>query len=240
MVPPRPGEQQAPPSSRATAAANPHGGAGERHGLADEHSVLLDEVRYRNHAVLSALGEGRWPDREVEALVDYLRYEVLDQAVTEERLLFPLTGESLADAPLHRLVSDHVRLRDLTDQLADARRTRPEPALLVEILDTVVAFLDRHMREEEAALASATAAGVESLRQPFRCHLWFPMTEGSVLDLDTLPHEFAQRAVVERFLRLRSGEQIVVRPRRELDGLWSALASRVPGEIGWTYLEEGP
>src|SRR3954465_14275597 len=101
MVPPRPGEQQAPPSSRATAAAHPHGGAGERHGLADEHAVLLDEVRYRNHAVLSALGEGRWPDREVEALVDYLRYEVLDQAVTEERLLFPLTGESLADAPLH-------------------------------------------------------------------------------------------------------------------------------------------
>jgi len=197
-------------------------------------------VRYRNHAVLSALGEGRWPDQEVEALVDYLRYEVLDQAVTEERLLFPLTGESLADGPLHRLVSDHVRLRDLTDQLADVRRTRPEPAALVEILDTVVAFLDRHMREEEAALASATAAGVESLRQPFRCHLWFPMTEGSVLDLDVLPHEFAQRAAVERFLRLRPGERIVVRSRHELGGLWSALTCRLPGEIGWVYLEEGP
>src|SRR4051794_24154823 len=239
MVLPRAGEQQAP-TSRAAAVAVPHGGVGERHGLADEHAVLLDEVRYRNHAVLSALGEGRWPDREVEALVDYLRYEVLDQAVTEERLLFPLTGESLADAPLHRLVSDHVRLRDLTDVLAEARHTRPEPALLVEILDTVVAFLDRHMREEEAALASATAAGVESLRQPFRCHLWFPMTEGCVLDLDVLPHEFAHRAVVERFLRLRPGEQIVVRSRHELGGLWSALTGRLPGEIGWVYLEEGP
>ena len=239
MVATRAGEQQAPPSFRATAAAHPHGGTGERHGLADEHAVLLDEVHYRNQAVLSALGEGRRPDREVEALVDYLRYEVLDQAVNEERLLFPLTGGGLADARVHRLVTDHVRLRDLTDRLADAAGT-PQPAVLVEILDTVVAFLDRHLREEEAALASATAAGVESLRRPFRCHLWFPMTEGSVLDLDVLPREFAQRAAVERFLRLRPGERIVVRSRRELGGLWSALSSRLPGEIGWVYREEGP
>jgi uncharacterized protein (DUF2249 family) len=240
MVLPRASGRQALPSFRATAATHPHGGTGERHGLADEHAVLLDEVRYRNHAVLSALGEGRWPDREVEALVDYLRYEVLDQAVTEERLLFPLAPEGLANDSVHRLVTDHVRLRDLTDRLADAGRTRPEPAVLVEMLDTAVAFLDRHMREEEAALASATAAGVESLRQPFRCHLWFPMTEGGVLDLDALPHEFAQRAAVERFLRLRPGEQIVVRSRRELGGLWSALTCRLPDEIGWVYLEEGP
>src|SRR3954462_5572349 len=156
MVPPRASEQQAPPSSRATAAGHPHGGTGERHGLADEHGVLLDEVRYRNHAVLSALGEGRWPDREVGALVDYLRYEVLDQAVTEERLLFPLTGDGLADPRLHRLLSRHRPPRrpaaapPPTPATTPPRRTRPEPAVLVEILDTVVAFLDRHMREEEA------------------------------------------------------------------------------------------
>jgi uncharacterized protein (DUF2249 family)/hemerythrin-like domain-containing protein len=240
MVPPRAGERQAPASSRATAVAAPHGGTGERHSLADEHAVLFDEVRYRNHAVLSALGEGRWPDQELEALVDYLRYEVLDQAVTEERLLFPLTGDGLVDGRVHRLVTDHVRLRDLTDRLADARRTRPDPAVLVDTLDTVVRFLDRHMREEEGALATVTAAGVESLRQPFRCHLWFPVTEGHVLDLDALPHEFAHRAAVDRFLRLPPGEQIVVRSQHELDGLWNALTSRLPGEIGWVYLEEGP
>jgi uncharacterized protein (DUF2249 family)/hemerythrin-like domain-containing protein len=239
MVLPGAGEQQAPPSS-AAAAAGPHGGPDERHGLADEHAVLSDEVGNRNHAVLSALREGRWPDSELDALVDYLRYEVLDQAVTEERLLFPLTGDGLAEGPVHRLVTDHVRLRALTDQLADLRRTRPDPAVLVDLLDSVVAFLDRHMRDEEAALATATTAGVESLRQPFRCHLWFPMTEGHVLDLDTLPHEFAHRAAVERFLRLPPGEQIVVRSAHELDGLWNALAGRLPGEIGWVYLEEGP
>ena len=239
MVLPRAGEQQAP-TSRAAAVADPHGGAGERHGLADEHAVLLDEVRYRNHAALSALGEGRWPDRELEALVDYLRYEVLDQAVTEERLLFPLTGDGLAEGPVHRLVTDHVRLRALTDRLADVRRTRPDPAVLMDLLDTVITVIDRHMREEEAALATATTGGVESLRQPFRCHLWFPMTEGHVLDLDALPHEFAHRAAVERFLRLPPGEQIVVRSTHELDGLWQALAGRLPGEIGWVYVEEGP
>jgi uncharacterized protein (DUF2249 family) len=240
MVLPRAGEEQALASSRATAAARPHGSAGERHGLADEHAVLLDEVRSRDHAVRAALGEGRWPDREVEALVAYLRYEVLDQAVSTESLLFPLAGKGLADARIHRLVDDHVRLRDLTEQLTAAGRARPEPGALVGTLDTLVEFLDRHMREEEAALSAATVAGVESLRQPFRCHLWFPMTEGPVVDLDVLPHEFAHRAALERFLRLRPGEQLVLRSRHELGGLWSLLAARLPGEIGWVYLEEGP
>jgi uncharacterized protein (DUF2249 family) len=122
----------------------------------------------------------------------------------------------------------------------DVTRARQEPGALVESLDTLVEFLDRHMREEEAALSATTAAGVESLRQPFRCHLWFPATEGPVVDLDVLPHEFAQRAALERLLRLRPGEHLVVRSRREVGGLWSALTCRLPGEIGWVYLEEGP
>ena len=66
------------------------------------------------------------------------------------------------------------------------------------------------------------------------------MTEGCVLDLDVLPQEFAHRAVVERFLRPRPSEQIVVRSCYELGGLWSALIRRLPGEIGWVHLEEGP
>jgi uncharacterized protein (DUF2249 family) len=213
------------------------------HALADEHAVLLQEVRHRERAVRAALGAGRWPDREIEALVAYLRYEVLDQAANEERLLFPLTSEGLAGNRMHGLVEDHVQLRDLTDHLVaagtadDARR---DPRALVDLLDDVEELLDRHMRAEQALLSPTTTDGVESCRRPFRCHLWFPLTEGSELDLDVLPPEFAHRAALERFSRLRPGERLRVRSGRELQSLWDVLAWGRPGEFGWAYLQEGP
>jgi uncharacterized protein (DUF2249 family) len=213
------------------------------HPLADEHAVLLQEVRRRERAVRAALGAGGWPDREIEALVAYLRYEVLDQAANEERLLFPLTSEGLAGNRMHGLVEDHVQLRDLTDHLVaagtadDAHR---DPGALVDLLDDVEELLDRHMRAEQALLAPTTTDGVESYRQPFRCHLWFPLTEKSELDLDVLPPEFAHRAALERFSRLRPGERLRVRSGRDLESLWNVLAAGRPGEFGWAYLQEGP
>ena len=96
------------------------------------------------------------------------------------------------------------------------------------------------MRMEQAVLAIATSDGVESRRHPFRCHLWFPMTEGPEVDLDALPREFAHRAALERFSRLRAGERLLVTSELELESLWSVLACRRPGEFGWRYLEEGP
>jgi uncharacterized protein (DUF2249 family) len=213
------------------------------HRLADEHAVLLHEVRHRERAVRAALGAGGWPDREIEALVAYLRYEVLDQAANEERLLFPLTSEGRTGNRMRGLVDDHVQLRDLTDDLVaagtadDARR---DPRALVDLLDDVEELLDRHMRAEQALLSPTTTDGVESYRRPFRCHLWFPLTEGSELDLDVLPPEFAHRAALERFSRLRPGERLRVRSGRELESLWNVLACGRPGEFGWAYLQEGP
>jgi uncharacterized protein (DUF2249 family)/hemerythrin-like domain-containing protein len=213
------------------------------HSLADEHAVLLHEVQLRERAVRTALGTGRWPADEIDGLVAYLRYEVLDQAANEERLLFPRTPESFTDDRVHELVEDHVHLRDVTDQLAavgTADGKNDDPAALVELLDDLEEFLDRHMHTEQAVLATTTTDGVEQLGHPFRCHLWFPLTEGSELDLDVLPREFAHRAALERFSRLRPGEHLLVRSGCELDSLWNTLASGRPGEFGWTCLEEGP
>ena len=235
--------QQATPVPGEPHGALPHGRAGEEHGLADEHAVLLRELHARDEAIRIALGEGRWPDREIEALVGYLRYEVLDQATHEERLLFPLVGDGLPDSRLRGLADDHARLRyqvDLVAQAGIADDADRDTASLLETLDLLHNFLARHMGEEESLLSTSTAAGVESLRRPFRCHLWFPVTEGPLLDLDLLPHEFAHTAAIERFGRLRAGEQLLVRATSELDSLWNLLDRRLPGDFGWTYLEEGP
>ena len=243
MVSQRTVEQETPPPpARAGDVPHPDDHWMGHHPLADEHAVLLQEVRHRERAVRAALGAGGWPDREIEALVAYLRFEVLDQAANEERLLFPLTSEGLAGDRIHGLVDDHVQLRDLTDRLvaagtADADR---DPGALVDLLDDVEELLDRHMRAEQALLASTTTDGVEAYRRPFRCHLWFPLTEGSELDLDVLPPAFAHRAALERFSRLRPGERLRVRSGRELQSLWNVLACGRPGEFGWAYLQEGP
>jgi uncharacterized protein (DUF2249 family) len=244
MVPTRNAERQAPPPTPdldRQSSSDEHWIGG--HPLAEEHAVLLREVHARGRAVRAALSDGRWPDHEVTGLVDYLRYEVLDQAVTTERLLFPLVGAGFADSATRRLVDDHVRLRDLTCQLADVAAAKESPKAgddLEQLLGAIDDFLVRHMRAEEALLSPTTAAGVESLRQPFRCHLWFPLTEGPEVDLDALPREFARRAVMERFSRLRPGERLLVRSSRELDGLWNLLSGGRPGEYAWTYQEEGP
>jgi uncharacterized protein (DUF2249 family) len=244
MVPTQNAERQAPPPP-------PEPGEPSRpdehwtgeHPLAAEHAVLLDEVRARERTIRAVLSESRWPDHEVAALVDYLRYELLDQAVTTERLLFPLVRERLPDGVLRRLVDDHVHLRDLTDRLATvatATGDRSDRDHLAELLGALDDFLVGHMRAEEAALSTATTAGVESLRRPFRCHLWFPLTEGPEVDVDALPRDFARRAALERFSRLRQGERLVVTSSRDLDGLWNALSCGQPGDYGWAYLEEGP
>jgi uncharacterized protein (DUF2249 family) len=244
MVPLRNAERQAPPppTELDVQRAGDEHWVGE-HPLADEHAVLLHEVHSRERAARAALGAGQWPDHEVRGLVDYLRYEVLDQAVTAERLLFPLAEDGLANSRIHQLVDDHVQLRDLTGQLANlvaAGGPHPQPSDLVNLLDALDEFLERHMRTEQALLSATTSAGVESLRQPFRCHLWFPLTEGPEVDLDALPREFAHRAAHERFSRLRPGEKLLLRSTRELDGLWNVLSCSRPGEYGWAYLEEGP
>lgn len=212
-----------------------------RRSLAEEHAILAHEVRLRHRAVLARLDEGRWPDQELAGLVAYLRYEVLDQAVTEERLLFPLAPEGRTDSEVRDLAVDHVRIRDVTDQLAGlvaADDPRREPRTLTSLLDGLEELLVTHMRTEQSVLAAAT--GVEPVRRPYRCHLWFPITEGPEVDLDDLPREFGHAAVLERSSRLRPGESVTVRCGSDLRSLWIALSRGRPEEFGWAYLEEGP
>jgi uncharacterized protein (DUF2249 family) len=212
----------------------------ETPGLSREHAELLREVHDRALAVRDALPAQGWPTA-LGRLVTYLRYEVLDQAVHEERLLYPLGTEGRRSDPrLVELAWDHVRLRDLTDALAARAQTRDARGI-AEFLDALTTTLEEHLADEEDVLSGAGAAGVGAMRHPVRRHEWFPLTEGPVLDMDRLPLGFAVPAVVERLARMRVSERLEIRSRRPLEPLSLALARRgMSGDFGWSYLREGP
>jgi hemerythrin-like domain-containing protein len=212
--------------------------------LVDEHRALWHEVEVRRGEVLHALGDGEWPAPQIFRLVDYLRFELLDQAVNEERLLFPLTSEKPTDPRVAQLLEDHVDLRDATNALAglatmpaDAR----DPARVVTLLDNLNEVLDRHLQAEETVLSGTGEWGVSVARRPFRSHEWFALTEGAVLDADTLPREVATDLVIERLTRMRSGEQVEIRSSTRLRDLEDAFRRRgMTADYGWAVDEEQP
>jgi uncharacterized protein (DUF2249 family) len=211
--------------------------------LVDEHGVLWHEIEVRRGEVLHALGLGNWPVPELAQLVDYLRFELIDQAVNEERLIFPPAGKASAPG-VAQLLADHVDLRDATNALAgvgtlpdDAR----DPVLLITLLDDLYEVLDRHLKAEEALLSGAGGRGVTGGRRPFRPHQWYRLTEGPVVDADALPHEAATDLLLERLSRMRSGDRVEIRSSTRLHDLEGAFRRhRMTADYGWAVDEERP
>ena len=132
--------------------------------LADEHGLLLRQVAVRAEELLAVASVGGWPSRELEALLTYMRVEVLRQAHDEERLLFPACAPSPA---LERLGRDHTMLHLLTETLSTAASGRgPQvPAELAATTLELLAHLERHLSDEEAVLA-ASGGCEDSWRSP--------------------------------------------------------------------------
>lgn len=208
--------------------------------LREEHGLLLRQVAVRAEDVLRALAADRWPTGELRALLSYLHAEVLAQVADEERLLFPTHASSAAVDQLQR---DHTSLRLMTEFLtsAAADRGRTAPAELVATTRELVTRLERHLSVEEGILAAGTrteAAGTTS--RTGRRHEWFSLAEGETIDLDTLPATRVVDVVVDRLLRLRSGEQVELHAGNDPVAVWQRMDRLRSGDYGFAYLENGP
>ena len=205
--------------------------------LANEHALLRAEIDDRRRQVLDAVAAGRWPEVETGALVNFLRYEVLDQAVHEERALFPLMPQGFDDPQIRRLVAEHIALREATDSLDAAVRTRGrDGGSIAAALDELSRLLDVHLRGEEEVLAPLGGA-----RPPIAgSRTMFSLTEGPTLDLELLPADRAEDAALDRLLRMRPGDRVRIRSGASLERLWRLLRQHAAGEFGWIYLQEGP
>ena len=208
--------------------------------LADEHVLLLWQVTARADELLTAAAHGRWPGAELAALAGYAQAEVLRQASDEETLLFPAASAREVTG----LARDHARLRSAADLLARAAAgEQPMSAGQVAIAARdFVAQLERHLRAEEALLASGRAPrgvpGTAALGG--HRHEWYPLTEGPVVDLDALPQDQAVAAAVDRLLRMRRGEHVELQSGTDLDPVWREISELSPDGYRFTVLQDGP
>ena len=70
-----------------------------------------------------------------------------------------------------------------------------------------------------------------------RPHEWFALSEDGVLDLDALPAGRLVDAVVDRLVRLRSGERIELRSSRDPYAVWQRMDRACPGDYSFDYLQ---
>jgi hypothetical protein len=207
--------------------------------LAEEHALLLWQVTARTEDLLTAVADGRWPAAELAALAGYARAEVLRQASDEEALLFPAASAR----EVAGLARDHARLRSAADSLARAAAGE-QPMSLAQVATAARDFaaqLERHLRAEDKLLASQRSQGVPGVAAlGGHPHGWYPLTEGPVVDLDTLPLGQAVAAAVDRLLRMRRGEQVELRSGADLDQVWREISELSPGGYRFTVLQDGP
>ena len=208
--------------------------------LADEHALLLSQVVIRAEDLLAMTAEDRWPARELQALVGYLRAEVLGQDADEERLLFPAG----APAGVSRLARDHARLRAAIEALerVAAGGSTWSPAQLATATRDLLHQLERHFYAGQALLAAASTPGKVPATAMLGGlpHEWYPLTEGPVIDLDALPAGQAVDAAVHRLLRLRRGERVELQAGTDPHLVWRQLDVLSPGGYGFAYLQDGP
>jgi uncharacterized protein (DUF2249 family) len=230
-------------SAPVASGAGPRGSSADDHltvprTLADEHALLLAQVASRVGRVMAAR---EWPAAELRALASYLRAEVLRQAEDEEWLLFPARHTAQDFAQLAR---DHDRLRagtEILEQAAAGAGSRSR-AQVAAVSRDLLGHLKRHLAAEEQALVTADAPGqVPATTEPgSRQHGWYPLTEGSVIDLDAIPPGEVTDAVVDRIMRLRRGERLELRSSRDPEAVWQRIDQISPGRYGFAYQQDGP
>jgi hypothetical protein len=207
--------------------------------LTEEHALLLGQVAARAANLLAVAGENRWPHQELRALLGYLRAEVMRQVVDEGRLLFPVRQ---APAGVAQLDVDHRRVCDSIETLSEADPEAPGWTVtrLATVVGDLLCLLEQHFAAEEAVLATTAATTPATAALTGRSHAWYPLTEGTTIDLDGLPAEQAVAASVERLLLLCIGEQIELRSSQDLGEVWRRMDRLDPAGYGFVTVEEGP
>jgi uncharacterized protein (DUF2249 family) len=207
--------------------------------LPGEHALLIGQVTARTDDLLAVAAENRWPERELQQLLNYLHLEVLRQIVDEEWLLFRDSHQD--PSKLAPLLQEHVEIRQVIDLLADAAASpaQSSPAELAATTRDLIDKLLAHVKAEEQVFDVEQDAPSTSAMGSAP-HTWYELTDGPLIDLDRLPGAQGADAALGRMLRLRGGEQVELQTSCDPYPLRRRLAMADPDGYGFSYLEQGP
>lgn len=220
-------------------------GGSENERLENEDIELLWQAIARAEALLEDVTAGQPIMAEFNALLGYLYEVVLARISEEERQLLPALRETGPDTRIlaERLQHDHLLMRDDVDDLAAAAapHSTPDPDQLAAIIRRLIVRLDEHLRTEAAALAQLPGGHQASTAEWATVAHWYPLTEGPLIDLDQLPADQVDNAVLNRLTHLRPGELVELHsgisyPR----GLLDRLHRRAPHDYSWSERREDP
>jgi uncharacterized protein (DUF2249 family) len=161
----------------------------------------------------------------------------------EEWLLFRAAHHTPDELALLR--REHLELHLAVEELAEAAATRGQaggwsPQRLTATTRDLGAQLERHLADEERVLADAGEAAPATASLGSRPHDWYPVIQGSVIDMDRLPGALGADAILERLLGLDRGEQIEIQSGSDPSPLWRRLNRACAGDYTVAYLQRGP
>jgi uncharacterized protein (DUF2249 family) len=112
---------------------------------------------------------------------------------------------------------------------------------MAAIVRRLIVRLDEHLRAEAAALANLPGTYQPGTAAWAAFAHWYPLTEGPLIDLDQLPPDQVDNAVLNRLTHLRPGELVelhsgISHPR----GLLDRLQRRAPHDYSWSERREDP
>ncbi len=196
----------------------------------------------------------RDPQRaDLEALVRFLREELLPHARAEEQHLYPAVapllrshGDPTATMRLdHAFIEEHAR--QIAAAAAESRRggfTWPEQ-LRREVLGLLALFRAHLDKEEQVYLPLVEAhlpeAQQDALLQAMHGETLHP-PDGypSVLDVRRLPPPQRHPLIFRTFNALRPGEAFELVNDHDPKPLYYQFAAELPGQFTWEYVEQGP
>ncbi len=219
----------------------------------DQHRTLLHRLAEQTAAVTAG-----YPGADLEALVAFLKGEVLDHAIGDERHLYPLVEPLLkaygrATATMsadHEVIAEYVRQIEQTARTlrtAGPDRQGTGRSDLLRLLTELGAVLRVHMEKEERIYLPLFEKYVPDEGQRRVLNRMHEGREGhrepamrSSIDVRWIAPHRRPVLLCELFEALAPGEAVMLVDDRDPGALCTECQIARAGQLVWEYLEKGP
>lgn len=239
--------------------------AGEERRKGSEMNTLTEAIR-KHHLSLAktleaharAVGGGE-PQVERDALVAFLKNDLLPHARGEERYLYPLVaalvqkhGNPIATMVVdHEFIADYVaKIEEVTRRLAGGMSGDQRDRLLRRLRELALrldAIVELHLAKEERIYLPLIEESVGEERQHDVLRAIHDsygkeknMADDRPLDVRNVVPRERHAMIFDSFTGLKPGEAFVLINDHDPRPLYYQFQAEYTGQFSWDYLEQGP